>query len=94
MKKDIIYEITIDSQPHKYLLKLSKKNKKNLKILLNAIKELSENPYNLIQLQGRSGKDRRIRKGDYRIIFSVNTNKVPPKIYITKIDKRSKIYKK
>lgn len=90
LKKDIKYKINIKKPVDKYLMKLSKKNKKDLKIILTAIKEISNNPYNSVRLTDKTEKERRIRKGKYRIIFTINTEL--DEIQILKIGKRTSIY--
>lgn len=88
------YNIIIDPLVDKYLQKLSNKNKKDFKLLIKYIKELSENPYKSISLKDSFQKERRFRKGDYRIIFKIKTKTNPNEIIILKIGKRSNIYKK
>lgn len=91
--KNDTYKLIIDSQADKYLMKLSKKNKKDLKTILNSIKKISNNPYNSAILKGGVKKERRVRQGDYRIIFRINKETKPHQIRIIKIGKRTNVYK-
>ncbi|MCL2114661.1 MAG: type II toxin-antitoxin system RelE/ParE family toxin [Methanobrevibacter sp.] len=92
LKKDMGYEIVFNRKSDKYLIKLSKKDKINLKFLLDSIKELSKNPYASEILKSGKKKERKIRKKDYRIFFIINENL--HQIEIINIGKRSNIYKK
>ena len=91
LKKDT-YDTFITSKADKSLYKISKNDKKAVKILLTAIKEISKDPYNSKLLKGKLKGNRRIRKDPYRIIFAINNEKKI--IKILNIDKRDKIYKK
>lgn len=93
LKKDT-YKLIIGNQVDKYLMKLAKKNKKDFKMLLNSIKELLNDPYDSISLKGKFENERRLRSGDYRIIFRINMKTDPYEVHIVKIGKRSNIYKK
>ena len=90
LKKDIKYKINVKKQADKYLLKLYKKNKRDFKILLAAIKNLSENPYDSKHLHENLRGLRRVKKGKYRIIFRVDNSMI--KILI--VGKRVNVYKK
>jgi mRNA interferase RelE/StbE len=86
------YELVFDTNAEKFLKKLSKKDGKTAKILLNAIKEILRNPYNSKSLKGIFRGYRRIRKDPYRIIFIIN--KKSNEIRILEIERRNKAYKK
>lgn len=88
------YEIIFDSKAEKYLKKLSKKDKKATKIILDAIKRIPENSYDFDILKGYWASSRKLRKGDYRIIFDIDNNTNPKEIIILKIGKRKNIYKR
>ena len=77
LKKNLDYNLVIKPSAKKYLIKLSKKNKKDSNILLNSIKKISNNPYDSISLKSRINKERRVRIGDYRIIFKIIEDKNP-----------------
>ena len=94
LKKNLDYNLVIKPSAKKYLIKLSKKNKKDSKILLESIKRIPNNPYNSISLKIGTSKERRIRIGDYRIIFKIIKDKDSLLIEIIRIGKRSSIYKK
>lgn len=92
LEKNLTYNIIIKPSVKKYLLKLSKKNKKDTDTILNSIEELIINPYNSNFLKDSSDKERKIRKGKYRIIFLIFEDK--KEVEILKIGKRSNVYKK
>ena len=94
LKKNLGYNLVIKPSVKKYLIKLSKKNKKDSNKLLKSIKKISNNPYNSIILKSRIIKERRVRTGDYRIIFKIIEDKNPPIIEIIRIVKRASVYKK
>ena len=89
LKKDT-YNIVLSPKADKFLKKIAKKNKKDFKNLVNVIETISKNPYYSIKLKNTNNKERRIRKGDYRIKFIINNDNVE----ITMIGKRSNIYNK
>jgi len=93
LKKDT-YKLIIDKKADKYLKKLSKKNKHDLKSLLNSIKQISKDPHNSNNLKSNTKKKRKVRKGDYRIIFRIDTETKPTEIHIITIGKRKNVYKK
>lgn len=92
MKKDI-YNITFTTKADHYLKRLGRNNKNDLVILIEAIKEISNDPFNYKMLYGKFKGARRLRKGNFRIIFYVNENTSPPEIRIYEIGKRKNIYK-
>ena len=94
LKNTLDYEIIFHPKAEKYLKKLSKKDRKTTNILLNTIKKIHNNPYNSINLKSRTEKEKRVRIGDYRIIFKIVEDKNPPVIEITRIGKRTSVYKK
>ncbi|WP_067259652.1 type II toxin-antitoxin system RelE family toxin [Methanobrevibacter cuticularis] len=94
MKKNSDYNLVIKPSAKRYLIKLSKKNKKDSKLLLKSIKKIPNNPYNSISLKSRVNKERRVRTGDYRIIFKIIEDENPSVIEIIRIGKRASIYKK
>ncbi|KZX10610.1 type II toxin-antitoxin system RelE family toxin [Methanobrevibacter filiformis] len=92
LKKNLTYKLTIKPSVKKYLLKLSKKNKKDVNIILKGIEDLINNPYNSDFLKDSQDKERKIRKGNYRILFLIFEDE--KQVEILKIGKRSNIYKK
>jgi len=92
LKKDTKYEIGIYPQADKFLYKLSKKDTKTLGIVLKAIRELNIDPNNSIKLINTKNK-RRIKAGDYRVIFEIDNNTSPKEINILKIGHRRNVYK-
>ena len=94
LKKNMEYNLFIKPSTQKYLIKLSKKNKKDFKEILNKIKLLKFDPYNSNLFKTSDDKKRKVRKGKYRIIFKIIEEKNPPVLEIIRIGKRSSIYKK
>ena len=92
MKNTSAYKLTFTSKAEKYLQKLSKKDEKRAKILLNTIKKILKDPYNSKLLKGKLKGTRRVREDPYRIIFRIN--KKSNEIRILDLDRRSKAYKK
>ena len=90
LKKDIKYKLVIDPKADKYLLKLSKKNKKDFDKLLTLIKELPIDPYNSKPLKNNEKGLRRLKKGGYRLVFKIANST----IVILDIGKRNNVYKK
>ena len=90
LKNGIKYKINIKKQADKYLLKLSKKNKKDFEILLGCVKNLPEDPYNSKSLHNNLKGLRRVKQGEYRIIFRIDDSIIK----ILSIGKRSNVYKK
>lgn len=90
LKKDTKYKLNIKRQSDKYLMKLSKNNKKEFKILLECIKNLPENPYDSKPLHNNLKGLRRLRKGEYRIIFRIDESIIT----ILNVGKRANLYKK
>lgn len=86
------YDLIFYSKAEKFLKKLSKKDKKTVQLLLNAIKELPKDPYNSKSLKGILKGNRRIKKDSYRIIFRIV--KSSNEIRILEVERRSKAYKK
>jgi mRNA-degrading endonuclease RelE of RelBE toxin-antitoxin system len=94
LTEDMGYKILFSSNVDKFLKKLSKKNKKDLKIIREAIVSILQDPYDSKMLKGTFKDYRRIRKDPYRIIFKIKKNKNSKnEILILKIAKRSNIYK-
>ena len=89
LKKDT-YKVIISPQADKFLKKIAKRNKKDFKKLVKAIEAISKNPYYSIPLKNTNNKERRVRKGNYRIKFIIYNYKV----VIIRIGKRSNIYNK
>ena len=88
------YNLIFDPKAEKYLKKLSRKDKKSSNIILNNIKKILIDPYNSISIKTSVFKERRVKAGDYRIIFIIVEDKNPPVIEITRIGKRATVYKK
>ena len=87
------YDLVFDPKAEKYLKKLLKKDKKTAQMLLDIIKKIHDNPYESDILKGYWAKSRKLRKGDYRIIFDIDNNSNPKEIVVLKIGKRNTIYK-
>ncbi len=83
------YSVTIKEKAAKYLATIPKKDRLRI---IGAIDLLSENPLlpKTSKLKGREGH--RIRIGDYRIIYSFNSNELT--ILIIKIGHRRDIYQR
>ena len=93
LKKDTSYKIIIEKNPDHFLKKLNKQNQKELKKLLKLIHSIPSNPYNSKSLLGKFQGLRRVKKGDYRIVFMINNKVVPHEIRILDIGKRKNVYK-
>jgi len=89
LKKDI-YNITITSKADNYLKRLGKND---LETIIEAIKEIPNNPFKYKTLHGNFKGARRLRKGKFRVVFYVNKNSIPPEIRIFEIGLRKNIYK-
>ena len=61
--------------------------------MLDGIDELRESPYNSKQLKGLFKGTRRIKIGNYRIIFIINECDKPKNVRVIKIGHRKNIYK-
>jgi mRNA-degrading endonuclease RelE of RelBE toxin-antitoxin system len=85
------YELIVFEDVDKYLAKLFKKSNVNYKIVKDGLKGIKYNPYNSKVLTGKFQGYRRVRRGNYRIIFRIDESK--KEVSVVKIDKRSKIYK-
>jgi mRNA interferase RelE/StbE len=84
-----MYQIMFVSGLDKELKKIPKADQKRI---LNKVETLAENPFpsGYKPLQGQLSGYYRIRSGDYRIVYSVNKEKVT--ILILKIGQRGSIY--
>ena len=84
------YKIVYASTAEKELNKLPESDFKKVK---RAINSLSENPFppGHMQLEGTKEKLYRIRKGNYRVIYSVQRNIIT--ITILKIGHRKDVYR-
>jgi len=63
------YEIIISPRAFKDLKKIYKKDTQNYNRIKKGIKEIKENPYKSNIMKHYLKGTRKIRKGDYRIIF-------------------------
>ena len=90
LKKDTKYKINIKNQADRYLIKLSKKNKKDFKMLLDSIKNIPKDPYDSKPLHNNFKGLKRVRKGEYRIIFRIDKSIIT----ILIVGKRNSVYKK
>jgi mRNA interferase RelE/StbE len=86
----MIYQIIIQDSVEKELKQLPQNEFKKIQ---KTILSLATNPYprGSLKLEGSKEKLYRVRKGDYRIIYSVNHNIVT--ITILKIAHRKDVYK-
>jgi len=85
-----MYEILYSKQSIKTLRKLPKNISNRIRI---NITELANNPFKKTQTKSLNGTGiSRLRVGDWRIIYSINKNKL--EIWIIKIAPRGKVYKK
>ena len=91
--KDMDYEISYSPQADKFLKKVSKKNKKDLIMLKEAIHSIPKNFHKSKLLKGQYKGFRRIRKDPYRIIFKLYPDTFHLSIFILAIGKRENIYK-
>jgi addiction module RelE/StbE family toxin len=70
------HEIIISPKAFKDLEKIYKKYKLNYKRIKEGINEIKENPYRSSVMKHYLKGTRKIRKGDYRIIFDISGNEV------------------
>lgn len=84
-----MYQVSYTPSVVKYLRKLDRSTQRRL---LNAIEELANDPTppRSIHLKGGQG-ERRIRVGDYRVIYEVNNGELI--ILVLKIGHRRDIYR-
>ena len=73
--------------------KITHEDKNIGKRLYDSIGERLENPFDSKPLQGKHKGARRVREGNFRIIFRLNKNSNPPEIRIYEIGQRKNIYK-
>ena len=65
-------EIVYSEKSSKQLMKISKTDKKNARMIIGKIEEYAQNPYgryDIKVLKGKLATFKRLRAGDYRIIF-------------------------
>jgi mRNA interferase RelE/StbE len=86
----VALEIYLSNKSYKFLKKV---NKGTYEILLKKIKKLGEFPFphDTKRVVGRKEKTFRIRSGEYRILYVVDSDSNT--LLIVNIDKRSKVYK-
>jgi addiction module RelE/StbE family toxin len=84
-------KVIISPKAFKDLEKLYKKDKFNYEKIKEGIQEISKTPYRSNKMKHYLKGTRKIRKGDYRIIFIIHTHLC--EIEILKIGKRNNIYK-
>ena len=83
------YKIVIEKLAEKFIMKLPKPEKERV---LKAIYELPDGK-DIKRLQGKKSKGLyRLRVGDYRIVYTINDDKLI--IFIIDADNRGQIYKK
>ena len=83
-------EFELSHQADKFLKRLSKSNKNDVRRILDKIQEIISNPYRFEYLQ-KEGKYRKAKVGKYRIIFTIHDGTL---CFILLIDYRKKIYDK
>ena len=82
-------EVYLSNKAYKFLKKI---DKGTYEVLLEKIKKLREEPFphDTKRVVGRKEKTFRIRSGEYRILYIVNSDSNT--LLIVNIDKRSKVY--
>ena len=87
----MIFKIEIHREALKFLMKIDKKNRTKI---IQKIKELAKDPFPKYSLKIKGWKEKlyRIRVGEYRILYYVDES--TSTIFIFKVDKRSRVYKK
>jgi len=85
------YDIIILSKADSFLKKISKKDKKSLEIIFVGLDKISKNPKNSEIMKSYFKGARKIRTGDYRIIFEIQ--KQTHSVAILEIMPRKKDYK-
>jgi addiction module RelE/StbE family toxin len=84
-------EIQYSEKAIKQIKKIHKGDRKNLEMILKAIESYAENPsgkFDIKMLKGKYGDFKRLRAGDYRVIFE-DTGNV---IFIYDIKHRQEAY--
>ena len=85
-------EILYSAKASKQLMKISKSDKKSAKIILEKIEEYAidtSGHYDIKVLKGKHDSFKRLRAGDYRIIFDEDNNI----LHIYEIKHRQEAYK-
>ena len=93
LKNTSDYKLKFESQAEKYLKKLVIKDKKTASIILKAIREILNDPYNSDMMKGNKKGVRKKKQGDYRILFKINNNVNPAEIRIYIVGHRKNVYK-
>lgn len=91
--KNTSYKLIFSNSSDKYLKKLKKRNKDDFDSILKNIILIVANPYNSKLLHGKFKGLRRVKNGNYRVIFLIETKLNPPEIQIIEIGNRKNIYK-
>ena len=91
--KNTSYKLILSNNSEKYLKKLKKRNIDDFHNLLKNISLTVFNPYNSKVLHGKLKGLRRVKVGDYRIVFFIENKLNPPEIQIIEIGQRKNIYK-
>ena len=86
-----IYQIQLAKEAEKSLLKIVQSLPAIGRRINAEIEELKKNPYSGIKLQGSDQETRRIRVGDYRIVYEVYENYLV--ILIVYVGPRGSAYK-
>ncbi len=84
-------EILYSDKASKQLKKIAKGDKKSAKMIINGIEEYATNPsgnFNIKLLKGKYEDFKRLRIGNYRVIFDENNNIM----YIYIIKHRQEVY--
>jgi len=76
LKKCLNHEIIISPKAFKDLEKIYKKDKLNYKKIKDGFNEIKKDPYRSDVMKHYLKGTRKIRKGDYRIIFDISDNVV------------------
>lgn len=88
MPKSSEYEFVIPKKVGKYI---NKQDKNTKELIFNCLGDIEKDPYNSDLMKSHYKGARKKRKGDYRIIFIINTDTY--EIQIIKIGKRTSIYR-
>ncbi|MDR3063535.1 MAG: type II toxin-antitoxin system RelE/ParE family toxin [Methanobrevibacter sp.] len=84
-------KLFLTKSAYKSLEKLHDTNKKDSKIIKEAIDNIKDNPYDSKRMKGKFKAFNRVKRGEYRIIFHID--KKEKIISVVEIGKRSNIYK-
>ena len=85
------YSILLTSQAKKELSKIKRGNIKSARLIINALEQLQQKPALGEFLHGDLKGRRKLRVGDYRVVYSIEKDKLI--VFILRIAHRKDVYK-